>query len=167
MFMPHPAMQREGILRPHASLRRIYILQQFKVQQEKYDNEEMKLGHEMLSVYKQYAWEFAPLRCSWLGADCLGPVGDEKRGVHVKWLVYCHQNIIKSTAEHYQDNRFNAMLQDAAEIHHHRAEISDFGQKLETSNLKVHSGVTDPTDPTVWSMVHALAVAYMEVTRPC
>lgn len=48
-------VEREGILRSHTSLRRICILQQFKVQQKKYDNEEIKLGHEMLLVYKQYA----------------------------------------------------------------------------------------------------------------
>ena len=77
----------------------------------------------------------------------LGPVGDEKSGVRVKWLAYCHQNNIKSTIEHYQDSRFNAMLQVATEIHHHRAEICDFGQKLENSNMKVCSVLLDLTDP--------------------
>ena len=91
--------------------------------------------------------ESAHLRCSQLGADCLGPVGDEKSGVRVRWLAYYHQNNIKSTTERYQDNRFNAMLQDASETHHHRAEISDFGKKLKNSNEKVCSVLLDLTDP--------------------
>ena len=98
--------------------------------------------------------------------DCLGPVGDEKNGVRDKWLAYCRQNKIKSTTEHYQDNRFNAVFQVAAEIHHHRAEISDFGQKLENSNLKVRSVLLDLTDPRVRSMIHAVAVVYVKVTGP-
>ena len=58
------------------------------------------------------------------------------------------------------------MFQVAAEIHHLRAEISDFGQKLENSNLKVRSVLLDLTDPRVRSMIHALAVIYVKVTRP-
>ena len=38
-----------------------YILQQFKLQQKKYVDEEIKLGREMLSVYHHYTKEFAPL----------------------------------------------------------------------------------------------------------
>lgn len=144
-----------------------HILQEFKAQQKQYDEEEIKLGRETLLVYNRYAKEFAPLRCIRLTADCLGPVVDEKIWVWGKWLAYCRQNKIKSTIEHYQDSQFNATFQVAAEIHHHGAEISDFGQKLENSNRKVRSVLLDRTDPRVRSVIHALAVVYVKVTGPC
>ena len=128
----------------------------------------------------------APKRCVQLGANCLGPAGDVKSGVHDGCVAdYC-QNEMRSTTAQHQDNRFNTVFQVAAEMHHHRAEISNFGQKLENSNLKVcfvllylacrpKSSINDPcscsclcvkvTGP-YWDMINSKPSGYLVLDLP-
>ena len=165
-----------------------YILQQFKLQQKKYVDEEIKLGCEMLSVYHHCTKEFVPLTevystwgrlsgpswgcekwCSWWVCGWLLPEqGEEHHWTAPKQQV---QRSVPGCCWSAPPQSGNQQL---------------CGQKLENSNLKVcsvlldlacrpKSSINDPcscsclcvkvTGP-YWDMINSKSSGYLVLDPP-
>ena len=66
-----------------------YASANFKQQQKTYSGEDIRLGRERSAVFGRFLKEFPVIRCVKLGADILGPVGDEKSVMRENWLAHC------------------------------------------------------------------------------
>lgn len=66
-----------------------YTSANFKQQQKTYSGEDVRLGRESSAAFGRLLKEFPVIRCVRLGADILGPAGDEKSGMRENWLAQC------------------------------------------------------------------------------
>ncbi|KAL8621575.1 hypothetical protein ACOMHN_026246 [Nucella lapillus] len=143
-----------------------YADKNFREQHRKYIDQNIRLGREASGAFLKFKREFPAHRLIRLASNSCGPVGDEKSGVREKWLAYCRSTGTKSLLQSHRDNRFNALFETAAQVHHHKQDLFTFLSMLENKNLMLRSVFEDLTDPRVRSMVHALAVVYVHITGP-
>ena len=139
---------------------------EFKKQHDELAVSDIKLGREKSSVYARYQFDFAPIRVTRMASEVLGPMPDEKSGVHNKWHAHLRVLGKKSLIQHFKDNRFNATYECAAAVLHHHSDIISLMDKLESLNLKIRSVKEDLEDSRVHSMVHAFALVYVKLTGP-
>jgi len=130
--------------------------------QKVWEKDHGKFGRDKMSY--PWRWESVILRVPRVASDIFGPVGDYL-GMRDVWLQHCSQLGIKSKIGPYKDNRFNAMFETSAQLLHH---LKDFNYLLQykNSNLKLKSITEDLQDPTVITLVQAMAIIFIQISGP-
>lgn len=123
----------------------------------------IKFGRDGQVPYRR---EVAGPRTVRITSDLLGPVPDEKNGQRERWMAYCRLNKIKSMIGNYKDNRFNCLFETAAQVLHHRKDITKFYDNLDCSNLKLKSSRLDLIDEKIAAILTSLAAIYYKITGP-
>ena len=123
-----------------------------------------KLGRDKLEVCKNFFWESVFTRVPRVASSIFDPVGDFL-GMRDVWDIHCAQNGFKSRIGQYKDNRFNGLFETSAQVLYH---IDDFVYLLQyrTSNKKLKSIQADLQDPTVVTLVQAMAILFIQITGP-
>ena len=100
-------------------------------------------------------------------SQILGPNVDEKSGIRFKWLADLSSRHQNSVIGDYCNNRFNGLFEVSSQI---IMQIDDILLSLEKSLkspiLKVKSVVPNLKDSRVVTMVQALGIIYVKITKP-
>lgn len=118
---------------------KLTILQDLEREFKNKKRERRRLGCDTLLVFACFGTERAATCIVWT-SSLVGHGVDEKSRIRVKWLVHCRTSTKKSLAGDFRDNKFNGLLECAAQLYHHLPYINQYywviGETTRTKKAK-------------------------------